>query len=755
MTGLGELPGGRFISQAFGVSPDGSVVVGYDESASGIEAFRWTEPNGMVGLGDLLGGMFYSEVFGVSEDGQVVVGESHSASGYEAIRWHDINGNGIVDPDERLENHPEFGLGDLPGGKFQGWAVAASADGSVVVGSGHSASGYEAFRWTQESGMVGLGDLPGGKFQGLATSVSADGSVVVGYGESASGTEAFCWEDTNGNGQSDPGEMQGLGDMSGGTFRSVAQDTSADGSIIVGYGTSESGREVFIWDTNNGMRNLKGVLQSEYGLDLTGWTLTEATAISDDGLTIVGSGTNPDGHAEAWIATLCPPPEPPCELIPEEIASMDVGHSGAGVVSYDGKLYVWTGYTNYGPTHYNRTAKMEIYDPDANTWSDGADIPQLKSLPACFELNGKFYTVGGETNPSGSFTNTVHRYDPDTDTWVHMNNFPRRIWQGQAVACCDKAYVFGGATGYGNPLSSLYEYDEASDAWIPKAPMLTGVSHPAAVCFDNKIWVFGGVASFHPTMITKEIQIYDPSANTWESGGDIPWKLNGMQAIVYNNDIWIFASSLYDEGTGDWVDNEYAYQFSPETSEWTRHPFPRTLTPPIEPYYDSKLALINGYVYLTHTYDTTTHENSERAFKVKICELALTVAVDIKPQSCPNPLNVDSKGMLPVAILGSADFDVNTVDVNSIELAGVQPIRSSLEDVAMPVSDGNECDCNAAGPDGHTDLTLKFKTQEIVNALGEVVDGEVLKLTLTGELLDGTTIEGMDCIVILHKGKKG
>jgi len=124
----------------------------------------------------------------------------------------------------------------------------------------------------------------------------------------------------------------------------------------------------------------------------------------------------------------------------------------------------------------------------------------------------------------------------------------------------------------------------------------------------------------------------------------------------------------------------------------------------------------------------------------------ITVDIDIKPQSCPNPLNVNNKGLLPVAILGSEDLDVTTIDVASIRLADVAPIRSSFEDVAAPVIDGEECECTTEGPDGYLDLTLKFKTQDIVQALGEVVDGEVLALTLTGELSDETSIEGADCI---------
>jgi hypothetical protein len=129
------------------------------------------------------------------------------------------------------------------------------------------------------------------------------------------------------------------------------------------------------------------------------------------------------------------------------------------------------------------------------------------------------------------------------------------------------------------------------------------------------------------------------------------------------------------------------------------------------------------------------------------------VAIDIKPGSCPNPLNVNAKGVLPVAVLGTADFDVTAIDLASVRLAGVAPIRSSFEDVGTP-ADGGECECTTAGADGYIDLSLKFNTEDIVNAIGEVTDGETLELTLTGELSDGTAIEGADCVVIIAKARQ-
>lgn len=137
---------------------------------------------------------------------------------------------------------------------------------------------------------------------------------------------------------------------------------------------------------------------------------------------------------------------------------------------------------------------------------------------------------------------------------------------------------------------------------------------------------------------------------------------------------------------------------------------------------------------------------------------ALAVPVDIKPGSCPNPLNVMDRGVFPVAILGTDEFDVTTIDPASVRLEGVAPLRWALEDVATPFEPflGKEdCleDCNELGSDGIMDLTLKFKTQEIVSALGDVEDGECLVLRLTGNLkveFGGTPIVGEDVVLILE-----
>jgi hypothetical protein len=142
---------------------------------------------------------------------------------------------------------------------------------------------------------------------------------------------------------------------------------------------------------------------------------------------------------------------------------------------------------------------------------------------------------------------------------------------------------------------------------------------------------------------------------------------------------------------------------------------------------------------------------------------AARVPVDIKPGSCPNPLNVGSQGRTPIAVLGTLDIDVTTIDPVTIRLEGVAPIRSSLEDVAtpfVPFTGKVDCDldCHEDGPDGWLDLTLKFRTQDLVDALGQVVCGECRVLTLTGNLKQesgSTPIEGEDVVLILGRCDDG
>lgn len=179
------------------------------------------------------------------------------------------------------------------------------------------------------------------------------------------------------------------------------------------------------------------------------------------------------------------------------------------------------------------------------------------------------------------------------------------------------------------------------------------------------------------------------------------------------------------------------------------------------------------------------------------------VEVDIKPGSCPNSFNLGSHGVLPVALMGTPDFDVTQVDLSTLLIErndGVggavapnegppgphtvfediaTPFFSTLllerddgvggavapnkgppgpltvfEDIPTPFYGEDSCDCHDLNGDGIVDLSMKFRSDDLVAEL-ELEDspgGSMLEMIVTGNLIDGTSFMGGDCILIVPPG---
>ncbi len=184
------------------------------------------------------------------------------------------------------------------------YAEAISGDGSTVVGGPFPTviAPRDAFRWTEAAGMTFLADLPGGEVGAYAQAVSYDGSIAVGWSVSANNQEPRTFEACRWNAN---GEPMGLGDLPGGRFLSTAAGVSADGRVIVGYGSDDTGVDAFVWTAEAGMRSIKQVLiEAGLGAAVEGWSLGEATGISADGRRVCGFGFDPSGLVRAWVAEL-------------------------------------------------------------------------------------------------------------------------------------------------------------------------------------------------------------------------------------------------------------------------------------------------------------------------------------------------------------------------------------------------------------------------------------------------------------------
>ncbi|QDT74826.1 hypothetical protein [Lacipirellula limnantheis] len=256
VAGLKFLTGGPDLPQvrtANAISPDGNVVIGHLIAGSS-EPYRWTESEGIT----LLPPRMYEPV-ATSYDGSIVIGITSYSTFYggtsEDISWDGkvvVGGSGF-DEGFRDEGGVRTWLGDLPGWAYSSQALAVSADGSFVVGTSKGAVGPGQqnelpMYWTEATGMVRLGQWT----NGYATDVSAAKIAISGYGNPNLGGD--------------------------GAFR---------------------------WTPASGTRSVKSLL-TDAGIDMTGWDMTtgHSTYLSADGRTIVGTGKNPNGKFEGWLAEL-------------------------------------------------------------------------------------------------------------------------------------------------------------------------------------------------------------------------------------------------------------------------------------------------------------------------------------------------------------------------------------------------------------------------------------------------------------------
>ena len=232
------------------VSGDGSVVVGVTTDGDRWQAFRWTEAEGLAAF-DALPNQIPTVANGVSNDGAVIAGWSEPDNvliEMEAYLWTETDGIRVIESFRRTTRPHEL-----------------SGDGETLVGAGWDLSrseDAEAFRWTQEEGMVGLGHLPGLRQTSEARATTFDGTVVIG---------------------------------SSGMFE--ADDRA---------GTLKG----FVWDARSGMRDLEHVLRTEHGVtDLPRNSLEWPRGISDDQMTLVGWTRNytQAGGITGWVVDLDKP----------------------------------------------------------------------------------------------------------------------------------------------------------------------------------------------------------------------------------------------------------------------------------------------------------------------------------------------------------------------------------------------------------------------------------------------------------------
>ena len=162
-----------------------------------------------------------------------------------------------------------------------------------------------AFRWDESAGLQPIDPLPGMSgvsTRGLAVSGDGERMLVESYSNETS-TRAWLLDAAG-------ARMLPSANPTDAIFR--ATDISRDGRTVAGRALLGDGTYgAVLWTEEQGTRSLQQIFDA-LGLDTTGWRLDEVSAVSADGLTIAGTGRDPDGRLTGFVAVI---PEPGTALL--------------------------------------------------------------------------------------------------------------------------------------------------------------------------------------------------------------------------------------------------------------------------------------------------------------------------------------------------------------------------------------------------------------------------------------------------------
>ncbi len=262
-------------------------------------------------------------------------------------------------------------------------------------------------------------------------------------------------------------------------------------------------------------------------------------------LYVVGEGSTAtlayDGAAKTWTsAGLATRPFPG-------------NHHAAEVVG--GKLYL------FGGLGSGSEGKVQIYDPVANQWTEGAPMPFAAGSSSSAVIGGQVYVAGGIV---GSATTTqAARYIPATNTWQAVASMPQGRNHAAAESDGTRMFVFGGrglGSGNGNVVANGFNtvqiYNPASNTWVSSqdpgstlAPLPQARGGMGTAVFANgEFWVMGGETLDGPGAtandVYKRVDVYNPTSNSWRAGPALPTARHGIFPVLDGTQIHVVGGGV-------------------------------------------------------------------------------------------------------------------------------------------------------------------------------------------------------------------
>lgn len=172
------------------------------------------------------------------------------------------------------------------------------------------------------------------------------------------------------------------------------------------------------------------------------------------------------------------------------------------------------------------SAKVEVYDTIANTWTTAPQLLTNRNSAVGGVIGGFIYLAGGVVTLSS--VDTTIGYNISTGQGSNLQTMGAVHSAASGAVYNDKLYVFGGANTY----TACEVYTPGTNMWAPIASMPTfGRASAACAVVNGKAYVIGGRQGDGLLTITGKNEVYDFTFNTWTSRASIP-NVHGVDATA-------------------------------------------------------------------------------------------------------------------------------------------------------------------------------------------------------------------------------
>lgn len=239
------------------------------------------------------------------------------------------------------------------------------------------------------------------------------------------------------------------------------------------------------------------------------------------------SGSGGGGNAGPWRVE-APLPEAAAHLVGAELG---------------GKIWVVGGVAG------DVSKKVWSYDPAANAWSPGPELPEPRQLPALTGSGGELYAVGGFSQVNLTATDSTFVLPAGASAWTKKSSLLLNRASGFACDLGGKVWVVGGA-GDSKLLGDTVVFDPATNAWAVKAAIPNPRQRFAGFVLSGSIHAVGGATESGADSATHDV--YDPTGDAWTSGAALPKARAGVGAAVLGDRAYLAGGD--DAGSVDVYD---------------------------------------------------------------------------------------------------------------------------------------------------------------------------------------------------------